>query len=409
MYFRLFNFKIPKCFRIKEAMSWTYETLVDALLFLLKMFVSEFNSFNRYVKTFGFKNKREVLLVDRYKKFHKNLWVLICILQECIKDKITVNEYFKRKSKGTKYSKRWFDYTKKKMVKLLGKEDYISFREHLYKSTCKKTNQCVYPLKAKLMIRDYYFNAKETYFINKTTMWQKLINKEIFADVCDFTNMSLKTLLNILNEDQRMWPKKQPNKSKDHPFRNKPKPIGGVQIDMKVFGRKQTGIGKYVYSIECIETSSRIAWGLPLRKPDTFHAMRAIKEIIDFFESLNIKVRKIRTDNAMMFKNINFVHSNEFNEFCKKKGIVHEFTYLSEPQGNGCVEKLHLTYDQELEASLKKVKGYDDIESTFRKFFFYYNYERYLHYKELKDLPYKKQFMKPINALSFFRNYNFAK
>ena len=81
MYFRLFNFKIPKCFRVKKAISWTYETLVDALLFLLKMFIAEFNSFNRYVKTFGFKNKEEILLIDRYKKFHKNLWVLICILQ----------------------------------------------------------------------------------------------------------------------------------------------------------------------------------------------------------------------------------------------------------------------------------------------------------------------------------------
>ena len=91
----------------------------------------------------------------------------------------------------------------------------------------------------------------------------------------------------------------------------------------------------------------------------------------------------------------------------KKKNIIHDFSFLGEPECNGSVERLHLTYDCELVDALKKVKSFSEIKILFKKFFFYYNNERYLHYKELKELPYKKRFMKPIEALHFFKKYMF--
>ena len=409
MYFKLFNFKIPKTFLIKEKQSWTYLQLLNSLNFLLKKFISEYNSFVRKVKNYGYENKDEWTLEKRYKKFHRNLHVFMSILQECINRKITIYEYYKQKNRNSKYSERWFKYTKEKLLSLLCKKTYISFREHLYKATVKKDNDYIYSPHLRKIICDYYYEQKEIYFINKTTMWLKLVNKEIFSKFFDFTNLSFLTLRRILLEDERAWPKNVMNISKDHPFRNKPKPIGGIQIDLKIFGRLQTGLGKYIYSIECIETSSRVAWGIPLEKPDTKNVMEAIVEIIDFFESLGIKVKKIRTDNPMMFKNINFVHSNEFNEFCKAKNIIHDFSYLGEPECNGCVERLHLTYDHELVEALKKARDFSDIKRIFKRFFYYYNYERYLHYNELKNLAYKKRFMKPIDALAFFKKYKFDK
>ncbi len=82
-------------------------------------------------------------------------------------------------------------------------------------------------------------------------------HKEILTNIADFSSISDSTLRKILSRDKRYKPRRK-SPPKDHPFRNKPKPSGHVQMDVKIFGLNQTGCHRYVYSFDCVETQTRI-------------------------------------------------------------------------------------------------------------------------------------------------------
>ena len=234
-------------------------------------------------------------------------------------------------------------------------------------------------------------------------------NNEILTKYkVDFSQLSYKTLSNILKEDKRYGPLPREQIRKKHLFRKQPKKVGLVQLDIKAFGKIQTGAGRYVNLLDAIEVSSRLAYGIFISRSDTKTVMEAVKEIVNYFESFGIKIQKIRTDNAMMFQHTNFVQTNEFNRYCQEKEIIHEFIPLSEPECDGCIERFHRTLDEELVKHLRKYSNILDMQRRSLKYLRYYNFNRYLHYNELKNLPKKKQYMKPVNALKFFNSYNFA-
>ena len=147
---------------------------------------------------------------------------------------------------------------------------------------------------------------------------------------------------------------------------------------------------------------------MALRNGTVASVMEALKEIMDFFDYMGLKITMIRTDNAMMFKKTNFVKCNIFNQFCKDNNIIHQFTPKSQPQCDGCVERFHRIYDDELVEFLKHAKTFEQIQALLRKFLYYYNFKRYHHYGELNFLPKKKQYMKPCDAIAFFNSYNEA-
>ena len=297
---------------------------------------------------------------------------------------------------------------KKRLLRLATKK-VIYFINHLYKMPIRKNFDFKYSQYVRLKINDYYYkklNDPEE-DMNKTTLWMELSNNEILQEhKVDFSQISYKTLSNILKEDKRYGPLPCEQVKKKHLFRRGAKKVGLVQLDIKVFGKIQTGAGKYVNLLDAIETSSRLAYGIFISKSDTETVMEAVKEIVNYFESFGIKIQKIRTDNAMMFQHTNFVQTNEFNKYCQDKNIIHEFIPLGEPECDGCIERFHRTLDEELVKHLLRYSNILDMQKRFLKYLEYYNFKRYLHYNELKNLPKKKQYMKPIDALKFFNCYN---
>lgn len=119
-----------------------------------------------------------------------------------------------------------------------------------------------------------------------------------------------------------------------------------------------------------------------------------------FFKEQNINIVNIQTDNAMMFKQNNFVYSNTFNKWCHERNITRSFIPLNQPECDGCVERYHWTIDQELDPKFVNSSNLTFIKFKVREFMNYYNNERYLHFNELNHLSIE------IYAIKFFNNIN---
>ncbi len=237
--------------------------------------------------------------------------------------------------------------------------------------------------------------------LNKTNLWlaiRKLDKK--------FENISHTTLIKILNEDSRKLMNKNKKLSRPHLFRRKPKELGNIQLDLKILGLKETGLNKKVAIFDAIDTSSRLVHLKVLDNQTNTELMKCLDEMYDFFSKNNIKIKRIQTDNAMQFKNTNFVKSNQFNKWCNDRRIIHIFIPYQQPECNGCIERYHRTIDQELGKLLRKCISLDEIKLTFDKWINYYNNDRLLHYTELDEISKENKFMTPIKSILYFHNYN---
>ena len=95
-----------------------------------------------------------------------------------------------------------------------------------------------------------------------------------------------------------------------------------------------------------IDTHSQFTYSLVLDNASTQNVMYAIESGFKYFKSNGIKIKSVQTDNAMMFKNTNFIHANEFVKFLKTKGVIKRLIPLGQPECNGCVERFHKTIDK---------------------------------------------------------------
>ena len=125
--------------------------------------------------------------------------------------------------------------------------------------------------------------------------------------------MTQKTLRKILSQDSR-YKHKIIKPEKNHPFRDKSKQPGHAQMDLKIFGEKQTGLGRFIASFDCICTQTRISYSKIVDPANSINLMKALEEARLFFESLGIKLTLIQTNNAMFFKRNNFVVCDLFND-----------------------------------------------------------------------------------------------
>lgn len=407
MYFKLFSGKLPQCLRDPQPHTLKIKELYYKLKRIYNEFVNEANKFYLKTKSYGFDNEFERLRFNQYKQMHAAFrnFMQICIhiidVYNCDINAYFCYEKYKPMSHGS-----FFVY--KKLFNNLVFKKVIDWRNYFNKSTRPKTIEYKYPLWVQKRVCDTYFSYDPkdlNKFMNFTTFWQMLRHKEMLSDIADFSSISDSTLRKILSKDKRYKPRRK-SPTKDHPFRNKPKPSGHAQMDIKVFGRDQTGCHRYVYSFDCIETQTRIPYSKILERADTKHAMDVIEEAKLFYESFGIKLTLIRTDNAMMFKETNFVTSNEFNDFCRKNNIIHQFTPLGEPEANGCVERYHRTLDHELVPKLQTLTNKQQMNECFKKYQHWYIYERYMYFGELTDKPRQDRYMKPIQAIEYFKKYN---
>lgn len=408
MYFSLLKPKIPKSFLKEEKVKISEYDYLFILSKLQKEFTRQYHEFIKFVEIYNYENKNQINLMKRFKDFKKKLDKFIDILRTVYNESTTINIYFKEKPKHTKYSRRWF-FNFKKLINRLLKIDDIKFEKCVFKSPVPKFPHFKYSANIRKIIQDLYFELKNSdVHINFTTFWMKLTTNQ-FTDVnCDLLHLSMTTLRKILREDKRYGSIQRIKMNKKHLFRSKIPKAGIIQFDVKVFGKNQTGMHKYVYLIDAIETRSRMVFGSILQDSKTNSLVNAVKQILRQFEASGIKVKIIQTDNAMVFKNNNFVRSNAFNLVCNQHKIVHRFIPIGEPQADGCIERFHRTIDDELVNRLRKLTSLDAMNDALQKFVEYYNNNRYLHYCELKNLPKRKQYMIPIKSISFFNSYNNA-
>ena len=385
---------------------WTKEMFIKFLNFLWQTFNDKLNAYKLFVKDNNFKSKKQVRRMKRYLKFRKNLLEFIKLADQIVESGLSTKEYFRRKNKGTKHCYKWYYDMKERLTSMIIKR-YVCFRKVLFKLPIKLTVELKYKKKTRRAICNHYYSCKlKGKFINKTTFWMQLVNGDIRIKKKFFPQMSYNTFSVILNEDPRAPYYKKFNVENIHKFRHKIAKVGGMQLDIKVFGVRQTGTGKWFYVLDAIEMCTRTAWGVALRRPTTACVMEALHEIMNFFNSIKIKIKMIRTDNAMMFKNINFVKSNLFNQFCKDNEIKHQFTPLKQPECDGCIERLHRTYDNELVDILVQTRTFEELSAKLKEYLLFYNYERYHEYRELSFLPKKQRKMIPVNSIKFFNNYN---
>jgi len=108
-------------------------------------------------------------------------------------------------------------------------------------------------------------------------------------------------------------------------------------LHMDLFGPVHVeSIARDRYCYVVTDEYSRYSWVIFLReKSETFECF---KVLVTKLESLyNLKVRRIRSDNGTEFKN------TLMNEFCKERGIHHEFSAPYTPQMNGVAERKNRT------------------------------------------------------------------
>ena len=109
------------------------------------------------------------------------------------------------------------------------------------------------------------------------------------------------------------------------------KPLGRIQLDLKVSNIKNSKIRKHVYIFNMIDTSSRIVYSKALYWADKSHVMEALNEGNNFFNEKGIIITNIQANNVMIFKWTNFIKDLDFNKWCLERNISQIFIPLLSP------------------------------------------------------------------------------
>ncbi|KAK2363148.1 cysteine-rich RECEPTOR kinase [Trifolium repens] len=118
---------------------------------------------------------------------------------------------------------------------------------------------------------------------------------------------------------------------KSKKFISTTKPLELIHMDL--FGPSRTkSLGGNYYGLVIVDDYSRFCWTLFLSsKSDTLSAFKQFAKMIQ--NKLDLKIISIRSDHGGEFEN------NNFDKFCSKHGIEHNFSAPRTPQQNGVVER----------------------------------------------------------------------
>lgn len=112
---------------------------------------------------------------------------------------------------------------------------------------------------------------------------------------------------------------------------------------------RKTSYGGANYMLTIIDDYSRKVWPYFLKnKDDTFAAFKEWKVMIE--RQTEKKVKLLRTDNGGEFC------SHEFNDYCRKEGIVRHHTIPYTPQQNGVAERMNRTIISRARCMLSNAK-----------------------------------------------------
>ncbi len=240
-------------------------------------------------------------------------------------------------------------------------------------------------------IADSYYNY-DLWIINRTNVWLSLRNQ------CDkYKNLSLSTVCKYINNDKRSLKVAKRSKTR-HPLRKWEIDIGNIQLDIKVIGRKENKFNKYLYILDAKDEQSKLYWCKYLQYQTKEEILSGVNEMIRHFSGYGIKIKRIRTDNAMVFKKTNIVKTGEFDKILEQHNIVHEFIPLGQPECNGVIERHHRILDEEIIRNMWKCETIEDFVNMLKAYEYYFNNERY-HYYSFKTNRKLDCYDIPINFL----------
>lgn len=244
-------------------------------------------------------------------------------------------------------------------------------------------------------ICDRFYKPKYKWKINRLNIWLRARKEKEFKDI------SLSTVCLYIKRDSRNMKLNKKKAKVKHPLRTWDIDLGNIQLDIKVVGPNENHWKRNLYIMDAKDEQSKVYWQKLLKYQTKEEMLIGVKEMINFYKKSNIKVKRVRTDNAMVFKKTNFVQTGEFNKLLASKGIEHQFIPIRQPECNGVVERQHQTLDHEVIESFSKIESLEDLQEHLNEWQEYFNHERYHTYTFIKDS--KECYQIPME---FVKKYN---
>lgn len=348
---------------------------------------------------------KNVKLEKRINKSNSRITKFTNVLHHNLLDGTDVRQLCKK----YEISKSLF-YNLLKIYKDYKKLKFFNFDRLILKDTKPKKSNYKYSNKQVNIMRERYFNYSYAEFVVHASIMQVLFELKYEYPTDEFKTLSYRTLYNKLKADER-YSNKEYKPRKYHESRKKYIPVGYVQFDLKIIGPKETHFNKRLIFATLKDEGSKLIYGefIPLGTAE--NAVKVLLNGINFFKELKIEIKRIRTDNAMMFikknnkvsnfKKINFIHDNSFHELLKKHHIDHEKIPLGQSEANGTIEAYHRTLDRELLVKIDQCKTFEEIAELYANYIEWYNFQRYHTnsiYNYDKRIP---KYLKPIDFIKY--------
>lgn len=254
-----------------------------------------------------------------------------------------------------------------------------------------------YDIKLEKTIGDLYFHQHKQHFLfNKTNIWKQ---SQTF-----FPKISLKTICKYIKRHPAYIEDKKRTKIK-HSLRKWDLDIGNIQLDVKVIGKKDNSFKRKLYILDAKDQQSKLYCCKLLKTQTKQEILNGLIEIIDFYHQHKIKIKNLRTDNAMVFKHTNWVQTSEFNNILKQYNINHEFIPLGQPECNGVIERQHRILDEEFIKHNILIKNFKEYECRLKEYQNYFNTNRFHKYSFMNN---KNNFYTPMQFLTkyYFNKLN---
>lgn len=286
---------------------------------------------------------------------------------------------------------------------------FYSFNNFLLKSTKPKTIRYRYTHYQIKLMCDFYFNYVYSNFKVKPSIMQIVNELKFERNPEIFSKLSYTTAHKYIKQDERYAKFKQYNFKIKHDRRKKYISTGCIQFDLKIVGIKETHFRTPLIFASMKDESSKLVYGRFILCGSAEEAVRVLYEGYDYFEELGMKIKRIRTDNAMMFmerksnvsnyKKTNFINCNLFYKFLREKNITHERIPLGQSEANGTIERFHRTIDMEFLPIIEECKTLQEVSEKYNEFIDWYNYQRY-HTNSIHE--YDPRIAKYIKPIDFF-------
>lgn len=376
-----------------------------------KGFVPEYNKLLD-LKKCEVVTKQQLWMLKQYDQLNIRFIRLLELMKDLTTTHLSFNNFFNELKSDYWYKSKY--YRELDAFSNVLKKKIINFENLFHESTKPKNVKRKYnDIARKALVRCINEMIEESRknktYINKTNIWLKIRKEGILAEYGDFSTLTYQTMIKIYRQETGNDLVSNKCFKPKHKPRTSVKEIGHIQMDLKVLGHGESGVGKYVYVFDMIDTSTRMVFSKVLSNATTEEVMKRLKQGMEYYKGYGIEIKSIQTDNAMMFKKTNFITNNEFHQYLYENKIKHRRINLGEPQSNGNVERYHLKIDKEAHFRLIQCETIEEVSDAIDDFMYYHNNERYHYFYELSKgdikLPHADRFMKPIDAIKVIPCY----